>query len=219
MDGDLDLFAGNLGLNSKYQVGEGKSLHIYCDDFDNSGTFDIVLSNSFKNELVPVRGRECSSQQVPLLAKKFPSFQSFAEANITDIYGQENLDKALHYEADLLESVFIENQGNGKFEIKKLPIEVQFSTIRDFEFFDINKDGVNEILSAGNIYDTEVETSRLDASYGNILGYEEGKFPVIKSTLSGFSSKGDARDICIIKTGTDEQLLLVANNNEALNCF
>jgi len=218
-DGDLDLFAGNLGLNSKFHIGDGNSLHIYCDDFDNSGTFDIVLSNSYKNELVPIRGRECSSQQMPFLEKKFPSFQSFAEANLTEIYGLENLKNALHYEVDLLESVYIENLGSGKFEIKKLPIESQFSPILDFEFLDIDKDGENEILSVGNIYNTEVETSRLDASYGSILKYEEDKFSTINSKLSGFSSKGDARDICIIKTRGNQQLLLVTNNNEALNIF
>ncbi|NQU33046.1 MAG: VCBS repeat-containing protein [Bacteroidetes bacterium] len=217
-DGDLDLFVGNLGSNSKFHVGNGKSFHIYCDDFDQSGTFDIVLSNTYKNELVPVRGRECSSQQMPFIAKKFPSFQSFAEANLTEIYGQEKLNNALHYEADLLESIFIENQGDGKFEIKKLPIEAQFSPIQDFEFLDIDKDGVNEILSVGNIYNTEVETSRLDASYGCVLKYGEDKFSIINSKLSGLSSKGDARDICVIKKGNN-LLLLVARNNEALNIF
>ena len=219
MDGDLDLFAGNLGLNSKFQVGNGKSFHIYCDDFDNSGTFDIVLSNSYKNELVPVRSRELSSQQMPFIAAKFSSFQSFAEANLTEIYGREKLENALHYKADLLESVFIENKGNGKFEIKKLPVEAQFSPIQDYMFFDIDKDGVNEILSVGNMYNTEVETPRLDASYGNIIKYREDKFSIINSKLSGFSSKGDARDICILKTVGNQQLLLITNNNEALNIF
>ena len=219
MDGDLDLFAGNLGSNSKYQVGDGKSFHIYCDDFDNSGTFDIVLSNSYKNELVPIRGRECSSQQMPFITDKFQSFQSFAEANLTEIYGQEKLDNALHYEVDLLESVFIENLGNGKFEIKKLPVEAQLSPILDFEFYDIDKDGTNEILCVGNMYNTEIRTSRLDASYGCVMKYEEDKFSIIPSKLSGFSSKGDARDICIINTGKNRQMVLVANNNEPLNIF
>lgn len=219
MDGDVDVFAGNIGLNSKFHIGDGTSLHIYCDDFDNSGTFDIILSNTYNDELVPMRGRECSSQQMPYIAKKFPSFQSFAEANLTEIYGQEKLDNALHYEAYLLESVFIENLGNGNFQIKKLPVETQFSPIRDFEFYDIDKDGVNEILSIGNMYNTEIRTSRLDASYGCTIKYVENKFSIIPAKSSGFSSKGDARDLCIIKTGGNQQLLVVTNNNEALNIF
>ena len=218
-DGDLDFFAGNFGLNSRFKVGNGQSFHIYCDDFDNSGTYDIVLSYSYKNELVPVRGRGCSTRQIPLIAKRFPTYKAFAEANLSEIYGEERLNNALHYEADLLESVFIENHGNGLFEIINLPVEVQFSPIHDFKFVDIDDDGVYEILSVGNIYNTEVETMRLDASYGYILKYMNDKFSIIRSNISGFCTKGDARDMCIIETGENQQLLLITNNNEVINVF
>ena len=218
-DGDLDFFAGNLGLNSKFKAGENQSFHIYCDDFDNSGTYDIVLSYTYNNELVPVRGRGCSSQQIPQIANKFPSFKAFAEASLTDIYGQERLNNALHYEADLLESVFIENLGKGRFEIVNLPVEAQFSPIQDFEFVDIDGDGINEILSVGNLYNTEAETMRLDASYGCILKFGSDKFSIINSKISGFHSKGDARDICLIKAGNGKRFLMVANNNASLNLF
>jgi hypothetical protein len=218
-DGDPDLFAGNMGLNSKFKAGNENSFHIYCDDFDQSGTYDIVLSYSYKDELVPLRGRGCSSQQMPFIADKFPTFKSFAEANLKDIYGPENLNNALHYEADLLESVFIENQGNGRFEMKVLPVEAQLSPIHDFELIDIDKDGVNEIFSVGNLYNTEVETMRLDASYGCILRYRNGGFLSMKSISTGFNNKGDARDLCLINIGKRQQVLLVTNNNAALNIF
>ena len=218
-DGDIDFFVGNMGLNSKFKVDDGHSFHIYCEDFDQSGTYDIVLSYTYMDELVPLRGRGCSSQQMPFIVDKFPTFKSFAEANLDEIYGQDELSTALHYEADMLESVFIENKGNGNFEIKTLPVEAQFSPIHDFKFIDIDKDGVNEVISVGNLYITEVETMRLDASYGCILKYGDDGFTSVKSTVSGFSSKGDARDICLIGTGNDQQLILVANNNEALNIF
>ncbi|MCK5461578.1 MAG: hypothetical protein KAI95_01135, partial [Bacteroidales bacterium] len=198
---------------------DNQSFHIYCDDFDNSGTYDIVLSYTYNSELVPVRGRGCSSQQIPQIANKFPSFKAFAEASLSDIYGQERLNNALHYEADLLESVFIENLGKGRFEIVNLPVEAQFSPIQDFEFVDIDGDGINEILSVGNLYNTEVETMRLDASYGCILKFGNDKFSIISSKISGFHSKGDARDICLIKTGDGQRFLMVANNNASLNLF
>ncbi len=218
-DGDMDFFAGNLGLNSKFKTGKGHSFHIYCDDFDQSGTYDIVLTYLYNDKLVPVRGRGCSSQQMPFITDKFPTIKSFAAASLVEIYGQEELDHALHYEADLLESVFVENLGNGNFEIRALPVEAQISPVHDFDYLDINGDGTDEVLLVGNMYHTEVETMRLDASYGCILGYRNGEFFAVKSSLSGFSSKGDARDICLIKTGNDQHLLLIANNNEPLNIF
>jgi hypothetical protein len=60
---------------------------------------------------------------------------------------------------------------------------------------------------------------RLDASYGCILEYMNGRFSAVKPSLSGFSSKGDARDISVINRGDDQPLIMVANNNEPLNIF
>jgi hypothetical protein len=218
-DGDLDFFAGNLGLNSQFKAGNGQAIHIYGDDFDNSGSYDIVLSYLYKNELVPVRGRGCSSQQIPLIAKNYPTFKSFAEADLSEIYGRERLDNALHYEADLLESIFIENHGSGLFEIRKLPVEAQFSPIHDFKFADIDKDGVNEIISVGNMYHTEVGTMRLDASYGCIMTYRNKQFSTIRPKISGFSTMGDARDMCQIDIGENQQLLLVTHNDASIDVF
>lgn len=218
-DGDMDFFAGNLGLNSRFKTGEGHSFHIFCDDFDQSGTYDIVLSYLYKEKLVPVKGREYSSRQMPFISEKFPTIKSFATASLAEIYGQEELDHALHYEADMLESVFVENQGNGKFEIKALPIEAQISPVHDFDFLDINGDGTDEVLLVGNMYNTEVETMRLDASYGCILEYRNGGFTAVKSSLSGFNSKGDARDISLINIVDDQHLVMVANNNGSLSLF
>jgi len=100
-----------------------------------------------------------------------------------------------------------------------LPVEAQISLVHDFDFLDIDGNGTDEVLLVGNMYHTDVETMRLDASYGCILEYRNGGFTVVNSSLSGFSSKGDARDICLIRTGDDQHLLLVANNDEPLNIF
>ena len=43
-DGDDDYLFGNLGLNSKFTAKPGKPFHVFCDDFDDNGTFDIVFS-------------------------------------------------------------------------------------------------------------------------------------------------------------------------------
>ena len=107
-DGYEDLVIGNLGQNNKFRPKAKKPLHIYCNDFDENGSLDIVLSKDYKNNLVPVRGKECSTEQMPFLAKKlhyqpflakkFPTFKSFSESSLTEIYGEEKLDKALHYQ-------------------------------------------------------------------------------------------------------------------------
>ena len=217
-DGDIDYFLGNLGKNTKYKASSEKPFHVFCDDFDSSGTYDIVLTSNYKGTLVPARGRECSSQQMPFIKDKFPTFTSFAEASLEDIYGDDKLKNALHYQAKKLESVFLENLGNGKFAIHHLPNQVQLSPIMSFEFLDIDNDNSKEIIIVGNHYKTEAETVRYDASYGSVLSYKNGEFSVRDAKNTGFSNKGNAKSTIIIDS-KDKKQLLVVNNNERIRVF
>ena len=72
-DGDPDFVIGNLGLNSKYKASKEKPLKIFAEDFDQNGSLDIVLSKKYRDEYVPFRGKECSSQQMPFVSEKFPT--------------------------------------------------------------------------------------------------------------------------------------------------
>lgn len=70
-DGDNDLVTGNLGWNSKFKADKEHPLHVYWADFDGNGRSDIVLSKEKDGKKLPVRGRECSSQQCPTILEKF----------------------------------------------------------------------------------------------------------------------------------------------------
>jgi len=207
-DGDEDLFAGNLGLNAKFKVSDKKTFHIYANDFDQTGTIDIVLSTTYKDELVPVRGRECSSQQMPFLQEKFPDYASFANAGLEDIYGEDQLENSLHYQVDVLTSLFLENTGNGSFRSEPLPLEAQVSPIMDFHVTSDSK-----IICVGNLYGAEVETVRYDASHGCVLEYGgNGSFAVIPNRKSGLYTKGDTKQILPINIDGSEHLLIINNN-------
>lgn len=217
-DGDLDYFVGNLGKNTKFKASSDKPFEVFCDDFDSSGTYDIVLTSNYQNELVPSRGRECSSQQMPFILDKFPTYKDFAEASLTEIYGEENLENALHKEIKTTKSVFLENKGQGVFNIKYLPNLAQIAPIMDFEFLDIDGDNQKEIIAIGNHYNSEVETVRYDASFGTIMSFDAGEFKVRNNQETGFVTKGDAKGLTTIETKEGVQLI-IANNNGPLNIF
>ena len=173
-DGDLDIIAGNLGLNYKYNAKENETFDIYFNDFDGNKENDIVLSYHNDGEVYPVRGRECSSQQIPSIKKKFETYNEFSTATLTDVYDEEKLDKGLHYQVKSFASVYLEYE-NGKFNINQLPNEAQIFPINQILPDDYDKDGFLDILIAGNLYASEVETPRADAGQGLFLkGNGEG---------------------------------------------
>ncbi len=216
-DGDMDYFAGNIGLNTKFKADDSHEFHVYSMDFDDSGTYDVVLSNTYNGELVPSRGRECSSQQMPFIKDKFTDYRSFASATMSDIYG-EKLNEALHYQADILHSVFIENLGNGEFDVKMLPWQAQLAPLNDFAFADINNDGATEIFSVGNLYNVEVETVRYDAFKGSVMRFRDGVIEAIPSSKTGFITENDARGVITMDV-KGKLMVIVANNNESIEVF
>ena len=213
-DGDMDYFVGNLGLNTKFKTTHGKQFSIYVNDFDNNGSFDIILAAKYKGKLVPSRGKQCSSEQVPSLKQKFTSYKSFANAGLKDIFEPSKLSGGFHAKANFTYSIFLENKGNGSFEIHQLPLKAQFAPITDFAFVDLDKDGKKELLTVGNLYPVEVETVRYDASYGNAFKFQDGTFKEMPLSKSGFSTFGDSRRILPIGNK-----IIVTNNDAPMDIF
>ncbi len=218
-DGDDDFVVGNLGLNYKYKTSAAHPFDIYYHDFDRNGRGDIVLGYYHQNKHYPVRGFSCSAQQVPQLKQKIQRYDVFASLEIDQVYGSENLQRSLHYTANTFASSYVENLGNGSFQLHELPRMAQTSSINDLIVDDINGDGHLDVLAVGNLYVSEVETPRNDAGTGVLLlGDGKGQFVTVSSSESGFFNKLDAKKMAKITIG-NYHFVCVANNNGPIQLF
>lgn len=217
-DGDLDFFVGNLGLNYKYKAKPEKTFDVFANDFDDNKRLDIVLSYYEGKRQLPLRGRECSTQQIPGIANKFENYKKFANADLIDIYTEDKLEGGLHFKAETFASLYVENLGNTTFKREKLPNEAQFSSINAVLVNDYDKDGTNDVLLAGNLFASEAETPRNDASIGLLLKNTNNKLEPVALKTSGFLAKNDAKNMSEISID-GKKCILVANNNSKLQVF
>jgi hypothetical protein len=167
-DGDSDFILGNLGWNNKFGGSRGTKLEVYSSDFDRNGDFDVVLATTKKDKLLPVRGRECSSQEVPYVLDKFPTYESFANAKLTEIYPEEALESSVHKKLSTMSSIYLQNNGGGTFASADLPLLCQAGPVKAFYVDDINGDKIPDFIYAGNHLPTEVETARYDGLYPGV---------------------------------------------------
>lgn len=218
-DGDDDYILGNLGKNNKFKASEEHPFKVYANDFDNNGTNDVVLAKFYKDGYVPVRGRECTSQQMPYVAEKFEDYHSFASSKLIEILPDDKVEDAVVYEIKSFESIILINN-NGKLKKQSLPIQAQVSPIKASLVFDFNKDGNMDILVAGNHFGVEVETTRYDAGFGALLlGKGNNEFKYVSPSESGFYVPLDSRDLKLLKGDQKSQKIFVTNNNSQLTAF
>lgn len=218
-DGDVDFVVGNIGLNNKFHPKPDSPLYLFYNDFDENGIGDIVLSKSNGEELLPVRGRECSSQQMPFILEKFDNYEKFANADLTAIYSEERLDQSLKLEVNNFASGILINNGDMDFEFKELPTLSQFGAVQDMILKDINNDGLIDIICAGNFYGSEVETVRYDSNFGSVvINRGNNKFETLSLEESGLLLNTDVRDLEAV-TIQNEEYLLVTSNNDQLRSY
>ncbi len=214
-DGDIDFIAGNLGQNYKYR--EDQSFEVFSNDFDLDGRQDIVLAYMENGVRYPANGFDATVGQIPVIGQRYMTYDEFGKATLEEVYGKSILDQSLSYKVNMFASVWIENEGKGKFAIHNLPNRAQFSSISDIA--DINYRGKSYVIG-GNLYNSEVETPRNDASVGLILNYnKESGIVAVPPSESGLMIKGEVRHIIPIKLVTGKIALLVGINDSSLKLF
>jgi hypothetical protein len=212
-DGDIDYIIGNNGLNYKYQASGDETFDIYVNDFDKNKHQDIVLSYYDEGTKYPLRGRSCSSDQIPAIKKKFKNYDEFSKATLEDVYTKKDLEKSLHYQIRSFASIYLENR-NGEFITHKLPNLALVSSINRILVQDFDHDSNLDVVVAGNLYGSEIETPRNDAGIGLYLkGDGKGNFEPVRAYESGLFIEGDTKDLATINIAGNEYIIAAKNDD------
>ncbi|NNK19712.1 MAG: hypothetical protein HKP07_00300, partial [Flavobacteriaceae bacterium] len=210
-DGDLDLIAGNWGLNSRLKASRDFPITLYRADFDENGTIDPLVTYFEGGKETPFASKDELVKQMPFLNKEFLSYKSFARANLEQLFSKSALDKAEKKQLYELKSIYLVNDGKGNFTSREMPRIAQATITHDIFVDDFDGDDFQDLLLVGNTYEISTQLGRLDASHGIILlNDKKGNFNWIQSPRINIS--GPARAIERIRIKEQDFLIIGINN-------
>ena len=209
-DGDTDLVTGNAGLNLPMRASTEQPVTLYYNDFDRNGIIDPMLIYYIGNIQAPALSLDDAAEQTPMLKKKFLRYEAYAKAAWKDLYDATAMQGTLEHKAVELQSCWWENKGNGSFTQHLLPLEVQFSMVQAISIADVNADGRQDLLLAGNCHAWRTQWGRQDASYGWVLQNTGKGFKALYPAQSGLWLNGDVRDMQLLNTAQGRLLLAAA---------
>ncbi len=220
-DGDIDFIVGNIGENSKLKTSVQNPATLTVNDFDKNGTTEQIISCVTEDgKTYPMVLKGELQRALPIIKKKFIKYTDYANKTIAELFSEEQLKDGIEKKIVTTKSSFLINDGKGNFALKALPYAAQFSPIAAIETGDFDKDGILDIVLAGNFFDVLPEWGRFDANYGLFLkGKGKGEYQTIKSKDSGFKSMGQVRKMYKLKTNGNSEVLVLAKNNDHAQVF
>ena len=214
-DGDIDLLAGNLGLNSRLKASEKEPLRLYYGDFDGNGKKEQILTYFVHGRELPFANKSELEKQMPLMRKQFRYAKVFAEASLDELFGAEKLASAQKRKADYLANTLFVNDGKLNFTPVALPWEAQLTSYRDAQLIDANGDNLPDVLLGGNFYGPNIEMGRYDADYGTIL-LNQGHDQFKATSIPGLVVKGEIRRIRKVNIKDAPGWILARNNDSTV---
>ncbi|MBE7169273.1 MAG: VCBS repeat-containing protein [Williamsia sp.] len=214
-DGDIDFILGNLGTNTQFKVNNQQPLVTYAGDFNGDGKVDPVMTWYVQGVSYPFNSRDELVEKMPQLNKKFLKYADYANATIHDVLSEEQIEKAAKFYIYTTQTSLLINN-KGKFALRALPLEAQFSANQAILYKDFDGDGREDILLAGNFYPFRVQQGQCDAGIGCLLkGNGKGAFSPLIRSRSGLFVPGDVRDAVEVN-GKEGSVIVVSKNSDAV---
>jgi hypothetical protein len=220
-DGDMDFVAGNMGKNTLLRANAKQPVEVLHGDLDGNGVYDVFPFVYFQNASgtyvsAPLFGKDDTHKQMNSTRPRFVYYKDFGKVTQETFLNDSEKKKANKLTLTENASMYIENKGQGKFELHELPVMAQVSAMNGMQVMDVNADGYLDILYIGNNYGNEVSMGRYDASSGGVLlGGPKG---FTYRNQSGLFVPGDAKALVGIQIG-NELAYVALQNRGAMKVF
>ncbi|MCF2444439.1 VCBS repeat-containing protein [Dyadobacter sp. CY345] len=212
-DGDMDILAGNLGLNSRLKATKEQPVRMYINDFDNNGRKEPILTYYLNAQEALFPTKLEIEKQMPFIRKKYIYATQFAKASMDDVLGKEKLKEANVLEANYFENTIFVNDGKGNFSAKPLGFKAQWAPYYDAQIIDANGDKLPDILIMGNFYNINIQMGRYDADFGTVL-INKGNCDFTAKSLNGLQVKGQVRKLGEIKLKSGNAIVAARNDDK-----
>jgi hypothetical protein len=221
-DGDMDLVATNIGLNTRYQASEEAPVVLLAGDLDGDGAPELVEAEWDGGKLYPARqGGELVTDLPQELMTRFASHQALAQATVENLLGSR-LAEMRRFEVSWLAHTLFLNDGQGRFTAQALPVEAQLTAGYGVVLADLDNDGHDDIYLVGNFYGPEeMHTGQFDSGVSVWLrGDGKGGFTAVPVTESGLAVPYDAKGLAAADYDQDGWVdLAVGVNGGATQLF
>ena len=201
-DGSLDIIAGNFGLNNNLMV-------------DDKTPMKMIVSKNGQSYMTHQNGVALSSadeliKQIPQIRKQFGSYKEYAQLDADELFGEEMEETKI---VETLETSLYLNTGSVRFDKLDLPRETQLSSVNSVIVYDLNKDGLLDLIFGGNEFHLNTRFGKNDASRGvTLLQKKDNSFEYLDSRRSGLRLDGMIRSAKVISSGGKDYFLFAAND-------
>jgi enediyne biosynthesis protein E4 len=215
--GRVDFIVGNLGLNTRLQAKPAEPVTMYVKDFEHNGFVQQIISYSNNGKQYPLPLRDDLLRSLPSLKDRYPTYKDYAKQTFADVFPQKDLADAVVKNAYTFATTLVRNNGDGSFTLEPLPLEAQIAPIYGIVAADIDGDGKQDLLMAGNFDGVQPQIGKMSAGYGLYLrGDGKGHFTPVRALDSGFFVPGQARDVQRVRTRTGSIYIVSRNNDRPL---
>ncbi|HEX7021075.1 MAG TPA: VCBS repeat-containing protein, partial [Gemmatimonadaceae bacterium] len=213
-DGRLDLVATSWGRNTAWQASSDRPYELVLGNFGNALGLVFARRDSVSGREMPLESYNQLSVAVPSLRDRFPTYASFARADVDSVLGSARA-SAARIGATTFDHMLWLNRGD-HFEPHPLPGIAQLAPAFAPVIGDFDGDGHEDLFLAQNFSPTAMNTSRFDAGEGLLLlGDGRGGFRPMSVLQSGIRVLGDQRGAAAADYDGDGRLDLAVSQNGA----